>query len=542
MEKKRLLTRKEFLIGSGTILASALVACTARTTMQTSVTSTPTGKTLTSTIPADSTAQTETTTLTPKNGGIFKYGTNPTAASIGWPVDVMGQGGGLQQPCMETLLRSDSKGNVYPWLAESYQVADDLKSINFKLKRGVKFHDGSDFNANVAAWSLEQYIASGSENLWASVDIIDDYTIRVNFVKWNNTLLESFADSSFEVYMLSRTGFEKNGRQWMELNPIGTGPFKFDSFTNDVGIKYVRNSDYWIKDRPYLEGIDYTFVNDPMTMMMALKTGEIDCANNIDLKDISGFVASGFIPNVYCAGNFYLVPDTANADSPWANLNFCEAVEYAIDREGIAKAFGYGYWQAPYQIPPSSTIVYDPNFTMGRKYDLERAKQLLVAAGYANGIKTSIVYNSTFANVDILAAIQGSLANVGIEVSLDAVDIGKYVTYLGPGTWPKNSAMLMGFPGQNTYFTRGLQFLFDQIGQSWLRTPEMTQAYQTALTSSQPDVKLVRAVTDMMTKNALLIPIYVDTQSKVKAPYVMTDFNTRGYLYYWDTEGAWLNK
>ena len=276
--------------------------------------------------------------------------------------------------------------------------------------------------------------------------------------------------------------------------------------------------------------------------MMALKTGEIDCTINIDLKHLSDLVASGFIPDVYCAGNYYLVPDTANADSPWANLNFRQAVEYAIDREGIAKAFGYGYWQATYQIPPSSTIVYDPNFTMGRKYDLEHAKQLLAAAGYASGVKTSIVYNSTMSNVNILSAVQGSLANVGIEVSLDPVDIGKYITFMGHGTWPKNSAMLMGFPGQNTYFTRGLQFLFNQIGQSWSRTPEIIQAYQTALTSSQPDIKLVRAVTDMMTENVSLIPIYVDTQSKVKAPYVMTDFNKRGYLYYWDTEGAWLNK
>ena len=254
MEKKRLLTRKEFLIGSGAIIASALVSCTARTTTQTSVTSTPAGKTLTSTIPANSTAQTEATILKPKYGGIFKFGSNPTAASIGWPVDTMGQGGGLQQPCMETLLRSDNKGNIYPWLAESYQVADDLKSITFKLKQGIKFHDGSDFNVNVAAWSLEQYIKAGSENLWASVDIIDDYTIRINFVNWNNTLIESFADSSLEVYMLSRTAFEKNGRSWMEVNPIGTGPFKFDSFTNDVRLKYVRNPDYWIKDRPYSRG------------------------------------------------------------------------------------------------------------------------------------------------------------------------------------------------------------------------------------------------------------------------------------------------
>ena len=89
--------------------------------------------------------------------------------------------------------------------------------------------------------------------------------------------------------------------------------------------------------------------------------------------------------------NFHLIPDTANPDSPWANQKVREAVEYAIDREGIAKALGYGYWQAPYQIPPRASSAYDSNFTLGRKYDLEKAKQLLAEAGYPDGFKMTII-------------------------------------------------------------------------------------------------------------------------------------------------------
>ena len=122
-------------------------------------------------------------------------------------------------------------------------------------------------------------------------------------------------------------------------------------------------------------------------------------------------------------------------------------MEYAIDKEGIAKAFGYGYGVAPYQIvPPACTLAYNPDFTLGRKFDLDKAKQLLAEAGYSNGFETTIIVMPT-ANKNIIIALQDNLAKVGIKVNLDFPDMGKWATnYMNPkGTW-HNAALYYAIP------------------------------------------------------------------------------------------------
>ena len=125
------------------------------------------------------------------------------------------------------MLRGDAKGVPHPWLAESFKIADDLTSITFNLRKGVKFHDGSDFNADVAKWNLEQYLSIPSYSNWKSVDKIDDYTIKVNFNKWMVNLPMSFAEGNPVAPMVSKAAFDKNGISWMREHPIGTGAFIF---------------------------------------------------------------------------------------------------------------------------------------------------------------------------------------------------------------------------------------------------------------------------------------------------------------------------
>ena len=122
-------------------------------------------------------------------------------------------------------------------------MADDLKLITFNLRKGVVFYDGSDFNVEVAKWNLDNMIKAevSAFALFFSVDIIDDYTIRVNFTKWQSTLPMSFAEGNPWVPTGSKAAFEKNGLEWMRANPVGTGPFKFESFQLDASLKVVRN-------------------------------------------------------------------------------------------------------------------------------------------------------------------------------------------------------------------------------------------------------------------------------------------------------------
>ena len=91
--------------------------------------------------------------------------------------------------------------------------------ITFSLRKGVKFHDQSDFNASVAKWNLDNFIDAKMQANWASVDVIDDYTIRVNFTRWQNTLLSTFVEPLFPAFMVSKTAFDKNGIDWMRDAP-----------------------------------------------------------------------------------------------------------------------------------------------------------------------------------------------------------------------------------------------------------------------------------------------------------------------------------
>ena len=498
---KNRFTRREFLTAGGVLVASAalfnsLYSCT---TTNTSTASTTT---------AASTALGTSTALTPRYGGTLRIitGTNPT--NSGWPADPTINQTAIQLSC-DTLLRGDNNGNVIPWLAESYKIADDRKSITFSLRKGVKFHDQSDFNASVVKWNLDNFIDAGMQANWASVEVIDDYNIRVNFTGWQNTLLSTFVEPSFPAFMISKVSFDKYGKDWMRTHPVGTGPFIFDSSVLDVSYKVVKNPDWWVKGRPYLEGINFNLISSITTQKMVMKAGDADLMGGT-ASDIAELAAAGFpVKVVKIQVINALIPDTANADSPWANQKVREAVEYAIDKEAIAKAFGYGYATVPYQIiPPACTLAYNTDFTLGRKFDLDKAKQLLAEAGYSNGFETTIVVQP-MANLKIPLALQADLDKVGVKVNFDYPDMGKWAaSYMNPkATW-HNSALYYVIPTvSGVDFATGLQFVFSNLGQSWLRPPELNEAYQSFLTSPTVEIEKVRAVTDMITKEALMIPV-----------------------------------
>ena len=234
------------------VTISILVSCgstesTTTTTTKTTATSTTTSaSTQTSTTSATTKTTTSTSSQTPTATAADKYGgtlriilwASPSGTG-GLPWELFGNDLISSHQVIEPLLHVDGNSNIVPCLAESYSVADDLLSITFKLRKGVKFHDGTDFNAQAAKWNMDHTIAAMSVPTWKSVDVIDDYTIRLNLNYWTNTIVTGMDSAS--DWMVSPTAYEKNGEEWMRNNPVGTGPFKFLSFERDVSYKSVRN-------------------------------------------------------------------------------------------------------------------------------------------------------------------------------------------------------------------------------------------------------------------------------------------------------------
>lgn len=493
------------------------------------------------------------TSLIPKSGGVMTILTTPIGQVIGWPSDPTASAANfVVQTCFETLLQQDAEGNLVPWLAESYKLADNLSSMTFNLRKGVKFHDGSDFNAEVAKWNLDNYIKARLNMNWGSADIIDPYTIRLNFVTmpgkpmtpadWDNTLPDTVADSFNAAYMVSKAAYDKNGLVWMKTNPVGTGPFMYKSFSVDAALDVVKNPGYWVKGKPYLDGINFRLLADPGTIQMAMEAKQGDMTTAETGKATSDYQKAGMNVKTLLNLTEVLIPDSANPGSPWSVKEVREAAEYAIDRESIAKMFGYGQWEAPYQLPPRATKVYNPDFQFARKYDPEKAKQLLAQAGHAKGFKTTLIVFPEAAIKSISLVIQSYLAAVGIQAELQYPLIAKYNTYMFMGKMPTNSLLYQGLPMIDVSYMPGLEFMFLQLGPSWARPAGIQAKLKAAQAARKPDVALTRAVTDQISQEAALIPINELGTGLVTQKYVEAGFNERGNAIYFNTQNFWLNK
>ena len=207
---------------------------------------------------------------TPQYGGVLKIiDLAEGAQPIGAPWMVRGIDSKLQKPVVESFIRETVSGNYKPWLATSWKIDQANNTITLFLRKGVKFHDGTDFNAQAAKWTIDKAIEAKQVKGFLSADVVDDYTVRINVQKYQNNLLNLLASSMCNP--VSPTAYEKNGEEWAKWHPVGTGPFKFVSFERGDKLTYTRWDGYWRKGEPYLDGIEYLFIRDPMTQQAAMR-------------------------------------------------------------------------------------------------------------------------------------------------------------------------------------------------------------------------------------------------------------------------------
>ena len=376
--------------------------------------------------------------LQPRYGGILKVAEQVDGVSIGYPPK-MARVAGMRQvaPVIETLFRTDKSGKPVPWLATEVKENVAAKTITLNLKKGVKFHDGTDFNAEAVKWNLDQNAAvkGPGTGKFKSIDIVDDFTIRINLTEWDSTVIGNLAQTT--GMMISPTAYKKNGEDWCAKNPIGTGPFQFVSWEKDVRTAYKKFPGYWQKNKPYLDGIEWFPITDSLTRQLSFRRGELDLLVMMPGKDLAGMEKEGYVVNrrTVGAGVTTLIPDSANPKSPFANLKVRQAAQYAIDIEAIIKTILNGESSVPNQWIYKGHWAYNPS-VVGYPYNPAKAKQLLSEAGYPNGFKTRILYRTNPEDDQIYTAVQGYLKTVGIDAELDPSQTGRYdqVAFQG-GKW-----------------------------------------------------------------------------------------------------------
>ena len=193
----------------------------------------------------------------PQPGGVFKVLIKNAATRFGYPPTIVGPDRDFASPFFNRLITIGDDGKYKPELALSWDTSKDGKAITFKLRKGVKFHDGTPFNAQAVKSNFDNLIPPKTNLITgiASVDVVDDDTVKINLTDYNNLILYQLA-SDYPCYMYSPTALQKNGADWAATHPVGTGPFMLKDFQPNVSLTYVKNPNYWEKGLPYLDGME----------------------------------------------------------------------------------------------------------------------------------------------------------------------------------------------------------------------------------------------------------------------------------------------
>ena len=354
-----------------------------------------------------------------QTGGILKILVNGSSTNFGNPIQMNTPTDNMYgAPAMEGLVKIDPSGNLAPWLATSWTIAPDGNSMTFNLRQGVKFQDGTDFNAQAAKQSLE--ISKGGE--WpqfktvASFEALDNYTLKMNFSQGFDWSIVGAMGRVLTGWIFSPTYLQNNDKTVTAFHPVGTGPFRFVSYQRDTVIKYEKNPNYWDKGKPYLDGMEFDMMADMNSGLLAYKSGAASVLYNMQAKNVSDLQKGGSQIIKVPASALDIYTDSAKSTSPFSNQKVREALDYAIDKKAIADALGYGYYEAAYQPFPSGYWASAPDL-VGHPFNPAKAKQLLAEAGYGSGFKTQLTLQ-TGTPQDGPVAIQANLKDVGIDCAI----------------------------------------------------------------------------------------------------------------------------
>jgi ABC-type transport system substrate-binding protein len=221
------------------------------------------------------------------------------------------------------------------------------------------------------------------------IDVIDDVTVKINLKTFDALLLTDLATTAGAI--VSPTAIQKYGIDYNVTHPVGTGPFKFVSWNQEVSLKYEKFNGYWQNGKPYLDKLQYVLVADPLTARAAFLSGAGQLYGSLSPLDAADLVKRG---NYNVSSNvgplIAFAPDGSHKDSPYYDIKVRQAVAHAVDVKAIVNTIGYGYLITTNQPSAPGIWNYNPD-VVGYSYNPQKAKDLLKEAGYPTGFKTTFI-------------------------------------------------------------------------------------------------------------------------------------------------------
>ena len=339
----------------------------------------------------------------------------------------------------------NSSDSIVPDLAESWAWSDDRKSLTFKLRSGVKWHDGRPFTAADVKCTFDMVMGNGGQKLrknprksWYN-EVVDvtpkgDFEVSFNLKRPQPALLALLASGYSPVYPCHVSPAD------MRTKPVGTGPFKFVEFKANESIKLVRNPDYWKPGRPYLDGIEFTIVTNRSTAILAFIAGKFDVTYPTEvtaalIKDIKAQA-----PAAVCA----VEPTNVNTNlivnrsaPPFDNLELRRALALAIDRQAFVSILfegnadvGGAMLPAPEGVwgMPKDMLTAIPGYGPDVKASRDEARRLMAAAGFGpeKRLKVKISTRNVAIYREPAVILIDQLKDIYIDAELEVVETANW--------------------------------------------------------------------------------------------------------------------
>jgi peptide/nickel transport system substrate-binding protein len=362
----------------------------------------------------------------PKKGGTLRVGLYTEAATMdphlsGSKIDRQ-----VYHNIFEPLVVLDNKLQVKPGLAESW-TQPDPKTIVFKLRQGVKFHDGTDFDAEAVKFNFDRMqnpdtksVRTGEIANVQNAEVVDKYTVKLNLKRPDAALLATLTDRAGMI--ISPAAVAKFGAD-LQRNPVGTGPFQYVEWVKDSHIVLKRFDGYWGAGDggPYLDGVRYRTILDDTVKTQSLIAGEIDVMDYVIPRDVAMLkgnpgVVEVDVPSLAAFG--YQLNTTR---PPFDNKALRLAVAHGIDNEAITKGVWLGVGVAANGPISPASWAYDSSIPPIKR-DVAKAKQFLAEGGKPNGFTFTITIGQTPIGSQEAEAIKAQLAEVGITMEIQVVD------------------------------------------------------------------------------------------------------------------------
>lgn len=348
-------------------------------------------------------------------------------------------------PCFSSLLRFDPLDDtkIIPDLAERWEVSDDRLTYTFYLRRNVTFHDGSPLTSRDVRVSLERIVnppsgvRSPRRGLFDTLDHIetpDDYTVKLVLKEPDESLLASVAQDWIAVYPAKL--IEGGADLSQPENMIGSGPFKFKRYTRGVSVELERNPNYYLPDRPYLDGLIWYIMPDPNAVINAFISGQLHFYQPLSpppVDYIQAQIGNDLVNQEYLSITTYGVDLNSNF-KPFQDPRVREAANIVIDRnaalavinKGKGKVSGYmhpdGIWALP-----EDRLRQIPGFGGNMDEHIQRARQLLADAGYPDGFEVRLLTARGERSETPMSFVRDQWAKIGIRATLDVADLPVFI-------------------------------------------------------------------------------------------------------------------